>query len=88
MFLPRTNEHVFCFLRVDGHEVISSPIEHLVRRKLERRKNIAITCIRHINTSVICKHITSSMKHTLGAGEGGGVSSILIEYRSGPKTEP
>ena len=51
MFLPRNNDHVFCLLRVGGHEVISSPIEHLVSRKLECRKNIAITCIRHMNTS-------------------------------------
>ena len=53
MFLPRSNDHIFCLLRVDGHEVISSPIEYLVSRKLECRKNIAITCIRHMNTSVI-----------------------------------
>ena len=66
MFLPRSNDHVFCLLRVDGHEVISGPIEYLVRRAPECRKNIAITCIRHMNTSVICKHITSSMKHTQG----------------------
>ena len=39
MFLPRRNDHVFCLLRVDGHEVISSPIEYLVSRKLEYRKN-------------------------------------------------
>ena len=62
MFSPRSNDHVFCFLRVDGNEVISRPIEHLVSRKLECRKNIGITCIRHINTSVICKHITSSIR--------------------------
>ena len=35
MFLPRSNDHVFCLLRVDGHEVISSSIEYLVSRKLE-----------------------------------------------------
>ena len=29
MFLPRSNDHVFCLLRMDGHEGISSPIEHL-----------------------------------------------------------
>ena len=34
MFLPRSNDHVFCLLRVDGHEVISSPIEYFVSRKL------------------------------------------------------
>ena len=27
-------------------------------------KNIAIKCIKHMNTSVMCKHIISSMKHT------------------------
>ena len=59
-----SNNHVFCFLRVDGHEVISSPIEHLVSRKLECRKNIGITCIRHMNTSVNCKHITSSTRRS------------------------
>ena len=26
MFLPRSNDHVFCLLRLDGHEVISSPM--------------------------------------------------------------
>ena len=33
---------------MDGYEVISSTIEHLVSRKLECRKNIAITCIKHM----------------------------------------
>ena len=30
MFLLRSNGHVVCFLGVDGHEIINSPIEHLV----------------------------------------------------------
>ena len=63
MFLPRRNDHVF-FFRVGGHEVINSSTEHLVSRKLECRKNIGTTCIRHMNASVNCKHITSPMKHT------------------------
>ena len=43
---------------------ISSQLEHHVIRKLECRKNIVITCTRHMNTSVVCKHTTSSMKDT------------------------
>ena len=38
------------FFRVDGHEIFSSPFEQLVSRKLECRKNIAITYIRHMNS--------------------------------------
>ena len=38
------------------------PIEHLIIRKLEFRKNSAITYYRHMNTSVIRKHIKSFMR--------------------------
>ena len=58
MFLPRSNDHVFCLLRVDGHEVISIPIDHLVRRKLECRKNIIVSVMPQLpksNLAVLSK---------------------------------
>ena len=33
MFSPRSNDHVFCLLRVDGHEFFSSPIEYFDRQQ-------------------------------------------------------
>ena len=65
MFLPGSDDDEFISFRVEDHEVISSPIEHLVSRKLECRKKIAINGIRHMNISVIYKHIASTMKYTL-----------------------
>ena len=38
------------------------PIEHLIIRKMEGRKNSAITYYRHMDTNVIRKHIKSSMR--------------------------
>ena len=58
MFLPHSNDHRFCLLRVDGHEVISSPIEHLVSRKMKSKTNVAMTCFRHMNTLVSSANIS------------------------------